>query len=64
MARKEQQAIHAHYSEWLAATGRERSNFNGVLFARQVTNLGRDLFEGMPEDAICKVIGCDRQAAA
>lgn len=56
------QAIHANYSEWLEATARERSNYSGVLFARQITNMGRDLFEGMTEDELCKTIGCDRQA--
>lgn len=58
------QAVDAHYREWLKATGREHSNFTGVLFARQVTNMGSDLLEGMTEDEICNVIGCDRQAAA
>lgn len=57
-----QQAVDAHYREWLEATLRERSNFNGVLFARQVTNLGRDLFEGMTEEDICQAIGCDWRA--
>ena len=57
-----QQAVHAHYSEWLEATGRERSNFSGVLFARQVTELGRVRFQGMTEKEICQVIGCEWHA--
>lgn len=53
-----QQVIHAHYSKWLEATARERSYASGVFFAREVTNLGKDTFEGFSEGDICRVIGC------
>lgn len=58
------QAIRVSYREWLEATGRERSNFNGVLFARQVTNQGQEQYEGLTEDEICLVIDCHRHATA
>ena len=57
-----QQAVRESYSEWLNATGRERCNFCGLLFARQVTNLGLDRCEGLTEDEVCKVIDCNPHA--
>lgn len=54
-----EQAVREHYRKWLEATVRQRSDFNGVLFARRVTNLGRDRFMGMTELEICKVIGAN-----
>ena len=58
-----QQVIRDSYGEWLEATGRERCNFCGLLFARQVTHLGLVRCEGLTEDEVCKVIDCNPLAA-
>ena len=57
-----QQMIREIYGEWLEATGRERSNFYGVLFARQVTNQGQERYVGLTEDEVCRVIDCNPNA--
>ena len=63
MARKDptpQQAIHAHYSQWLGENVLERSAFNGGMFAFMVTSFGKARFEGLTEVEICSIIGGDR----
>lgn len=52
-----QQAIHAHYSQWLEENALERSAANGGMFAFMVTRFGKARFEGLKEDEICSVIG-------
>lgn len=54
-----QQAILEHYRGWLEATARQRSDFNGVLFATQCTTRGEELFLGLSVEAICHVIGAN-----
>lgn len=54
-----QQAILQHYRNWLADTARQRSHFNGVLFAIHCTTASHERFLGLSVDEICHAVGAD-----
>lgn len=51
------QAVLETYATWLKAHGLPRSPFAGGAFAREVTNAGRERFDGLSEEDVCEIVG-------
>lgn len=55
------QAVLEAYAAWLKARGLARSPITGGAFAREVTNAGRERFDGLSEEDVCVIVGGDQR---